>query len=526
MSNTKIFKPSLLNVSLFNARLLSICSAIGSMALATPVSMVMVTPVLATPVLASEVPAADLAKLQQQLAQLTQVLERQSQLISEQAQRIEQLEKKVQSSDKSEAQSHGKIDGKADGESLALIAKKPMSSISPTQSGISTSTIEEKSEPMFVERQPTGRFPDDAIVTAGEFPHSIKIPDSGGSIRLGGFIKTDVVYDLDSMGYQDLTLPRTIPLDDSSADDEQQLRVLARLSRVNLDYRRQTKLGQFRTFIEADFLGDGSRYTSSYRLRLRHAAAQLGNFYVGQWWSSFDDVAAFPESGDFSGPMAKITLRQPGIRWASDFGEQWRFGVALENPEGDIDGPSVEYASDSVPDTIVYGKHSGQWGHLKLGLLGRRLESSQDNQMVGGLNFSGRLHTPMLGEQDNLTFQVQTGQGFVHYYTGFGGAQLDGIVDQAGKLDATGINAAYLAYQHWWNAQWRSTFAVSFMDLDLAEERADDAFKQGEYYSANVFWTPVDGATLGFDVIYATQETAAGEQGDGLRLLSSFRFDW
>ncbi|MEO0425028.1 MAG: porin, partial [Pseudomonadota bacterium] len=112
-------------------------------------------------------------------------------------------------------------------------------------------------------RQPLGRFPDDAIVTAGNFDGAIRIPGTGASVRLGGFIRAEGNYDLDNAGFQDSFNPRTIPLDGSTSDDTQQVRFHVRNTRVNLDVRNDTALGEFRTFVEFDFFGGGNEFISN-----------------------------------------------------------------------------------------------------------------------------------------------------------------------------------------------------------------------------------------------------------------------
>ena len=371
-----------------------------------------------------------------------------------------------------------------------------------------------------------GRFPDDAIVITGDFPGSIRIPGRDGSIRIGGFIRADIIHDTDSLGFEDLVVNRTIPLDGDAGAGDGQTRLTARLSRVNFDFRRQTRLGAFRTFIEADFFGGGDEFNSNYEFRLRHAAAQLGDIYVGQWWSSFTDVASFPESADFAGPMGNIAIRQPGIRWMSDVGNGWRLGAAVENPAGDLSGPEISLASDSVPDLIGYAQLTRNWGRIKIAGLGRRLETEEASAWVGGVNVSGRIPLKFIGDRDNITFQAQTGEGITRYFAGFAGAGLDGSVNGQGAIDPTGVLSGYLAYQHWWSDTLRSTAMAGAMDLDLGSEAAPESFDNGEYYSANLFWTPVNGATLGIDLIYATQETRSGRKGDGLRFQGSARFDF
>ena len=246
--------------------------------------------------------------------------------------------------------------------------------------------------------KPFGRFPDDAIVTKGDFKGSINIPGTNASVKLGGFVRLNAIYDIDNLGFEELVSNRTIPLDGSSEDKSNQTRFHVRNTRLNVDVRQETKLGDFRTFIEADFFGDGDELKSNYQFRLRHAIAQLGNLYVGQWWSSFNDIEALPEVSDDGGPLGAPNLRQPGIRWSQTFDSGIRYTIALENPSGDLsDSSSDNLASESFPDLIGYVNLDRSWGRLRLAGILRELETKNDQKFVGGVNFSGRIPLTFLG---------------------------------------------------------------------------------------------------------------------------------
>ncbi|MEM1261337.1 MAG: DcaP family trimeric outer membrane transporter [Pseudomonadota bacterium] len=375
-------------------------------------------------------------------------------------------------------------------------------------------------------RQPVGRFPDDAIVTAGEFAGSIAVPGSDASVRIGGFVRAEGNYDFESLGFQDTVNVRRIPLDGTTDDDATQSRFHVRNTRMNLDYRRDTQLGELRTFVEWDFFGGGAEFINNYELRLRHAAAGIGNFYVGQWWSQFTDVTTTPEGADYGGPLGVPALRNPGVRWGTNVADNWRVGFGIENPTGDLDVPDEQLASDSFPDITSYIRYDQTWGHVRLASVIRRLESASDEQYVGGLNFSGRIALPYGERLDNVSFQLQAGEGFTHYYSTLASVGLNGVADIDGNIEATGIVSGFLAFQHWWNTRWRSSIQASFIELDSPAASAGTAFDNARYYSGNLFYSPFDGVTLGLDLIYAEQQTVNGAEGDGVRAHAIARFDF
>ncbi|MEO1085128.1 MAG: DcaP family trimeric outer membrane transporter, partial [Acidobacteriota bacterium] len=375
-------------------------------------------------------------------------------------------------------------------------------------------------------RQPLGRFPDDAIVTAGTFDGAISIPGSDASVRIGGFVRAEGNYDFDSLGFQDTVSPRRIPLDGSVQDGANQSRFHVRNSRLNIDYRKSTSRGPLRAFVELDFFGGGTEFISGYEARIRHVAAQIGNLYVGQWWSQFADIQSSPEGADFGGPMGSPAARNAGIRWAQDAGDDWRWGIGLENPAGDLEGPDILLASDSVPNVTGYVQVSKPWGRLRLSGLGLQLDSTTDEALGGGLSFSGRLNLPAFGPRDNISFSAQVGSGFTHYYSAYSGIGLEGVVDASGRIETTDIRGGFIAFQHWWTETLRSTIQASAFDFDAASGADPDAFNGGRRYAVNLFWSPVNDVAFGLEYIYASQETVGGDEGSGSRLHGMARVDF
>jgi len=376
--------------------------------------------------------------------------------------------------------------------------------------------------------QTLGRFPDAAIITAGDFDGAIKLPDSQASVRIGGFVRLEGSYDFDSLGFQDAVNHRRIPLDGTPEDGANQSRFHVRNSRLNIDYRRPVDSGQIRAFLEFDFFGSGDEFINNYEVRIRHIAANVGNFYVGQWWSQFTDIAASPETVDFGPPLGQPVLRNPGVRWATNVDGEgvWKVGLGIENPAGDLTDPQDQFASDSVPNFTSFVETDRSWGRIRLAALALQLDSDTDNEFTGGVNFSGRINTPWLSARDNLVFGVSGGEGFTHYYSVFAGAGLEGVIDSDGRVSATGILGGYLGYQHWWSDTWRSTLVASSIELDAPEGSVASAFDSGDRYRVNLIWTPMTDVTLGMEYSYASQETFDGREGEGSRFNVVARIDF
>ena len=371
-----------------------------------------------------------------------------------------------------------------------------------------------------------GRYPDTAIVREGDFERSITIPGDKGSIRIGGFVRAQVNFDFDSLGVQDSAIPYLIPLNGSPEDGTTQLGFGIKDSQLNFDYRRKTDLGLLRTFIEFDFFGDGDEFDSGYGLRLRHAALGVGNLQFGQFWSLFTDLQATPEVADLLGPHGAPILRTPGIRWNDTIGENWNWAIGIENPASDISAPDDQFASESIPNLVGYIERTGDWGHVRLSALGLELKSAQDEVFTGGLSLTGRVNTRFPAARDNLFFGGQIGAGFSKQYAGFGGIGLEAVLDEHGNLDPTEVLAGYIGFQHWWSDTLRSSAYVSFFDFDQGRAADPSSFSYSFKTAGNLFWTLADNANVGAELIYITRETAARDEGDGVRfqLVSQFNF--
>ena len=419
----------------------------------------------------------------------------------------------------------GTLDPAAPVNTIDTVATLPSASSTP-ETDEKTRDADDPSKSILTSRQPIGRFPDDAYVTSGNFDRSVSVPGTPGSFRIGGSIQVNANYDIDNQGFQFIGTPPTIPLDGDVDDGSEQFLIHTRLTRVNFDYRAPTELGEFRTFVEFDFFGDGDEFTNDFDLRLRHAYAEIGPWKFGQSWSGFTDVFALPETADPGGPLAAPALRQPGFYYVKGPIDGSNWGIGIENPAADLGGNTDLTASESIPTVVGFKRISGDWGYVRFSGIGLQLKSDFDSNFTGGAQITGRLYTPFIGSDlNNITFGWVYGAGFTHYYSSFVG-DLGGIIAEDGEVDATDIRGAYLGYQHFWTDRWRSTVTASFFDLDQAAGAELESFDNSERFSLNLFYTPIDGATFGLEGIYNNIETFDGSEGEGVRIEFVGRFDF
>ncbi len=374
-----------------------------------------------------------------------------------------------------------------------------------------------------------GRFPDDTVVTAGDWPHSITIPGTELSMRIGGFAQVDLIADGGDLATPDLFLVRAI--DTQTARDE--FLATSRATRINIDVRSEADGVPFRVFAEADFRGaTGNELVSnSTSLRLRHAFGQFGDFYAGQWWSAFTNVQAFPETVDVISPLGKPVTRQAGVRYAPWLNENWRVGVSLENPEADVfrlpDDP--QDSLDSGPDLVVFARFQHDGGHLRAALLGRKLgwtDGEREEEAFGyGFGFTLRQQLPWIESRDNIVFGLYGGEGIGRYFVNLAGGGFDAL-PSADDLETLWVLGSYGGFQHWWSEQWRSTFTLGTLAVESQLGPADSQLERVSSASANLFWNPHPRVTFGGELLFGLREDRDGEEESALRahFLSRFNF--
>ncbi|MCR6632411.1 MAG: DcaP family trimeric outer membrane transporter [Magnetospirillum sp.] len=392
--------------------------------------------------------------------------------------------------------------------------------------------------------------------SSGSFPGSFLIPGTNTSMKIGGYVKLDIIDDLKGTNQNGSTVDfSTIQIDGTpQAKRQNQVALTARQSRLNIETRTPTEYGDLKTFIEGDFLGAGSNetYSNSATLRMRHLYGELGGVLAGQSWSNFLDVPSMPETIEFNGPVGQEqAVRQAQLRYTHSFGKEDTVAVAIENPEGDFSGadhgglgtngnaPSSR-VSDLIPDLTARYLHTAPWGRVSLAGLVRRLavDTGGSPQTFQGPNgaftFNGSAATwgygaalvgqfPTFGK-DTLSVRVLGGPGIGRYIsnanstsgsvTGVAPAGLtnsnpgDGaVLSQDGTLHAITQYGGSVAYRHFWTDTLRSTVAVGAVHHENPMSYVPVNTLENEYsFHANLIWSPIPRADVGIEYIHGEAE--------------------
>jgi len=384
-----------------------------------------------------------------------------------------------------------------------------------------------------------------------EFPGSFRVPGTNARMKFGGFVNTVLVEGLDPLAINDRFVVGSIPVDRALVGAEKEASLTANRSRMNLELRDKTALGDLRGFIEGDFAGSGDTF------RLRHAYGQYRNFLTGKTWSTFYDPQAWPEEVDFEGLNGGTILRQTQVRWFPELGKNWDLQFAIEDPtsqasEIDLTGSPDENDPDFNPDFGQQKKSAsvtdwpdfvasirrtwfGRW-HLKTAFVlhpvkaqyGQRADLPTENEWGWGFSESGVVSAPWLDERDNIRFQVLYGEGVSRYVNDANsiGGQDAVFTPDGSELKTLPILAGFLAYQHWWSDKLRSNFIFSAVDIDNESFQSDSAYKRTVRVSTNVFWSPTPRMDLAAEYLWGKRENKNGDDDDAtqIQFATKYRF--
>jgi len=390
--------------------------------------------------------------------------------------------------------------------------------------------------------QKVNEQPDDPLTALADttFPGSWRIPGTNAAMRIGGYVKMNIINSFQPLVTQDRFIVGSIPPNGTSNPDAKKgASVTAQQSRVNLDLRDHTDKGMLRAFVEGDFAGEGETF------RLRHAYGQFGRLLAGKTWSTLMDVNVRPEEIDFEGINGMINVRQPQLRFFPSIGKNLNLRVSLEDPAPDITGGT---ASAGFWDTIatldwselgfVKGSFLQNWT-VHTGLIGRQIQGQatigEDTRSTfgWGVTFSGQVPVTRFHENDKIVWQVIGGEGIGRYINDLGSVGgMDAIFAPDGSLDPIPVFAGYLSAQHWWNDRWRSNATFSWVDVNTYnyqntpeyEDLYGPPYEQTLRVSANLLFTPVRRLELGAELLWGQRKNGDGTRGDASQIQVSARY--
>ena len=396
--------------------------------------------------------------------------------------------------------------------------------------------LEERLKKVEAASQKSPELPPD-VVSAGDFPGSIRIPGSDAAIKFGARIRTAVVLTLDPLGTDDRFLTSSIPVGvPQTAGDARRTNISARASRLNIEFRTPGGAQEVRAYFEGDFAGAGDQF------RLRHAYAQYRGFIVGQTWSTFSDPYVELEDLDFEGISSENVIRQPQLRywWTKN---KNRLAVALETPQVSVTGGT---GVNLIPDLILREFFElSKGGHVQLAGVVRQIRAQSSSGRVSstwgaGGSVSGVVIVPLKHLTDRVLYQVNAGKGIARYINDLNPndlsttSGLDAVFDTtSGELRALPVLGWYVGYEHSWK-EWkqlqtmnlRSTILWSLVAANNFDFMPPESYKRTNRFAVNLVFSPSSRVDAGIEYIYGERENKDGQSAHAnqFQLVGLFRF--
>lgn len=374
------------------------------------------------------------------------------------------------------------------------------------------------------------------------FPGAWYLPGTTAAMKVGGYVNLALVHSFDPMLITDRFIVGSIPPKGETVNGaEEGTQVSAQQTRINLEYREQTRHGEIRAFVEGDFQGDGDTF------RLRHAFGQFRSILAGKTSSTFMDINSQPEEVDVEGINGQVLLRNSQIRWTPHFGENLNLRLALEDPATDIeDGQGQRGAFDLVAslERVPLGA-LGHWNYRVGAVLRdlRAIESGVDSEISDstrsttgwGITTGGRQPLSWWAEDDYLLWQLTYGEGIGRYINDLGTVGGgDAVFDPTGKLRALPVFSGYLSYMHRWPLTWRpikawpgvlrSSFTLSWVDINNFDFQADTDYNKTLRASVNLMYNPTKNIQGGIEYLWGKRTNKDGSKGTATQLQFAMRY--
>jgi len=355
-----------------------------------------------------------------------------------------------------------------------------------------------------------------------------RLPGTQTLLKIGGYFKTDFIYDLKPAGNTDSFIPSSIPV--PNVVNVNNATVSVRPTRLNLDFRSpSTKVGDVRFYLEGDLFG-----TNATTPRLRHAYAQAKNFLIGQTFSNFMDPDAFPDTLDFQGPNGMVSVRNPQLRYGFALSPSTTFYVSVEKPSSDIIFKTPEFSSQPnapSPDGAIRLRQEFERGHFQIAGLFRSIaafvgngENAKSDSIFGwGVNTSLGLET--FGK-DNMIFAVAAGHGISRYLQDTSGLGIDAEPSSSTSLEATPAVGVEASYQHFWVKGLRSSAFYSYAAVNNTSLAAGGTYNHGTYTGANLIWNPYGSLNIGAEFLYGWIVEQNGQKANAPRIQFSAKYSF
>lgn len=355
-----------------------------------------------------------------------------------------------------------------------------------------------------------------------------RLPGTETLLKIGGYFKTDFIYDLKPAGNPDAFVPSSIPI--PTVVGVNNATVSVRPTRLSLDFRvPTTKIGDVRFYVEGDFFG-----TNATTPRLRHAYAQARNVLIGQTFSNFMDPDGFPDTLDFQGPNGMVSLRNPQFRYGLALTPSTTFYISVEKPSSDVLFTTPQFTdqpNSPSPDGAIRLRQELERGHFQVAWIFRSISAFLPNgktDSVFGWGVNTSLGFETIGK-DDVVFAVAAGHGISRYIQDTSGLGIDAEPNSSTGLKATPAVGVEVAYQHNWLKTLRSSVVYSYAAVNntaLFASAAPGTYNHATYTASNLIWNPHGSLNLGAEFLYGWAMDQNGLKANAPRIQFSAKYSF
>ncbi len=342
------------------------------------------------------------------------------------------------------------------------------------------------------------------FVAQSDFVGGITIIGDDIAMKIGGYVKADLIQSFNPIGSTDSFVTTTIPTD---GEVGQNSRFHARQSRLSFDTRWRIEEKIARTYVEGDFFG-GTEDTTTSMFRLRHAYGNIGRFTAGQTWTTFTDPSAVPQTLDLEGGVSNVNRRQGLVRWDQPIGNGWKVAVAVEDPRVNIIAPTLlpGDARTETPDFISRLRYEQDNAEFQIACLVRELGFQPDSaplikSTASGFNFAG---SAMLSENTKIYSQIMFGEGIGSYR-----GSPDVVSTGPTTASLLPVFGWMIGAKHQWAPQWTSNFTYSDLSLSNVPGQAQTNLRNTTYFAVNLIANPYERVFAGVEYLYGAGPTSA-----------------
>jgi len=326
---------------------------------------------------------------------------------------------------------------------------------------------------------------------------------SGAEVNLYGYIRADASYQMEGAAtmYNNIS---GVPLKDTveATNQKDRLRTTVNVTRLGLNFKTPTSIGDIGGKLEMDFFGGSTRD----QFRIRHAYLTYDKWLVGQTWSTFVAPEYIPDTVDAATFVGGALQRSPLIRYSDQLSENTNYAISIEDPK--------------------YTEATDPANRMRMpALVGRLNHKFADGSTISGRSFIAEKKT---GEDEQLAWGIGLGGKYqitpetllkADYYHVKGDGRFvlwsnsGYAIDENNNMHSNEFDIIAAGITHRFTPKIRSTLGYGYMkaqdDNEFSRLKYDDASQNKQLWQGwiNAIYNPYKPVTFGVEYVYGERET-------------------